>query len=237
VSNSAYFSVRYAPCFVAECSTDYEGSKDSSEWSEEEIAAIRCVLQKLTSIRIMNCNDAEDLVQDTLLTMISKYPKSDLEKGPLVWSMGILRNKVGNYYRKTQRHVLLNEMMDGHRSVVETTPAASPERTVFHKELQDIVQESLAQFPSAQRKAMELLIAGFDTGEIVKQLHPESYQNVINRLYRGRRRLAKELAKYGYGPGTKNSAGTMGTMGIMQTMKRCRGKKRRQPLITDQPER
>jgi hypothetical protein len=34
-------------------------------------------------------------------------------------------------------------------------------------------------------------------------LHPERYQNVINRLHRGRKALAKELAKYGYGPCAK----------------------------------
>jgi hypothetical protein len=60
------------------------------------------------------------------------------------------------------------------------------------------------------------LIAGHDSGEIVKQLHPERYQNVINRIYRGRKKIAKELAKFGYGPDAK--AG-------MRSMKKCRPKK------------
>ena len=82
---------------------------DLPEWTEEEIAAIRVVLQKLSTIRIMNSNDAEDLVQETLLTLIAKCPKTTLEKGPLVWSMGIFRKKVGNYYRKVQRYTALGD--------------------------------------------------------------------------------------------------------------------------------
>ena len=64
---------------------------------------------------------------------------------------------------------------------------------------------------------MELLLAGLEPGEIVKRLHPERYQNVINRLHRGRKKLAKELAKYGYGPHAKKG---------LRKMKRCRTQKR-----------
>ena len=60
--------------------------------------------------------------------------------------------------------------------------------------------------------AMPVLIAGFGIREIVERLHPARYQNVINRLHRGRKRLAKELAKYGYGP--EAAAG-------MRKLKRC----------------
>jgi len=32
-------------------------------------------------------------------------------------------------------------------------------------------------------------------------IHFEKYQNVINKIYRGRHKLARELARYGYGKG------------------------------------
>ena len=73
------------------------------DWSDQEIASIRNVLHRLTALRVMNAEDAEDLVQDTFLTMAMKCPEIELEKGLLIWSMGILRKKVGNYYRKAQR--------------------------------------------------------------------------------------------------------------------------------------
>ncbi len=180
---------------------EYESERGDFQWTENEIEAIRVVLQKLTKLRIMNISDAEDLVQDTLLTMIMKHPGNKLEKGLLVWSMGILRKKVGNYYRKVRRQVSFHKTDAGEqKQSQQSNQTTTPEMDVSHKELRAIIDETLAQFPPLQRQAMELLIAGFKTGEIVKRLQPERYQNVINRLHRGRRKLAKELAKYGYGP-------------------------------------
>lgn len=188
----------------------------NTQWSDDEIATIRVALRRLTATRIPNRNDVEDLVQDTLLTMIKKRPGCELQKGPLVWSMGILRRKVGNYYRKSQRLSLLVEKDGRNRELAnQSAPAASPEVALFHEELESIVRESLEQLPSGQRQAMELVLAGFDSGEIVKRLHPERYQNVINRIHRGRKRLALELAKYGYGPKASIAGGTL---------KKCRKK-------------
>ncbi len=213
--NPTCFHIEYEPFLVSESSPqrEYGLRQGQFDWTDDEIAAIRVVLQKLTSIRIMNSNDAEDLVQDTLLTMLTKYPERGLEKGLLIWTMGILRKKVGNYYRKAQRYASLGEqeLHNGQR-IQESLIATSPELKVFHEELKRIVDEILTRLPPSQRQAMELLLAGLDSGEIVKQLQPERYQNVINRLYRGRQKLAKELAKYGYGPNA---------MAGMRRLKRC----------------
>jgi RNA polymerase sigma factor (sigma-70 family) len=218
VYNLAYCLTNYS--FVvseSSCLEVYGAVPERSQWTEEEIAAIRAVLQKLTSIRILNSTDAEDLIQDTLLTMLTKHPGDALEKGLLVWTMGILRKKVGNYYRRTNRFTCFSEQEPRtQRSIREFTAAASPESRLFHEELQSIICQTLTQLPSPQRQAIELLIAGHDSGEVVKQLHPERYQNVINRIYRGRKKLAKELAKYGYGPDAKVG---------MRSMKKCRPKK------------
>jgi len=219
--------VHNPPCLWLECSffvsensvplENYASGPDPLEWTEEEIAAVRAVLHKLTAIRVFNATDAEDLVQETLLTMLTKRPGGELEKGLLVWSMGILRKKVGNYYRKTQRLAPFGEReLLSPQAIREFMETSSPEATVFHQELQEILAESLAQLPAPQRQAIELLISGLNPGEIVRQLHPESYQNVINRIYRGRKKLAKELAKYGYGPDAR--AG-------MRQMKRCNGRR------------
>jgi RNA polymerase sigma factor (sigma-70 family) len=207
VHNPAYFQLDCS-FYISENSAPlggYSAGPDSIEWTEEEIAAVRTVLHKLTTIRVFNPTDAEDLVQETLLTVLTKYPGGALEKGLLVWCMGILRKKVGNYYRKIQRYAPFGEKEllspEAIRTFMET---ASPEAKVFHEELQRILADTLAQLPSAQREAIELLIAGLDPGEVVKQLQPEPYQNVINRIYRGRKKLAKELAKYGYGPDARS---------------------------------
>jgi RNA polymerase sigma factor (sigma-70 family) len=221
VCNPAYLGIEYRKFLVAEGSSlhKYENIRRPYRWTEEELAAIRTVLQRLTAVRIMNPNDAEDLVQDTLLTMIMKHPGKELQKGNLVWGMGILRKKVGNYYRRTQRNASLcaKEACAGQWDQ-QSLISYSPETNVFHEELQNIINQTLPQLPSSQRKAMELLLAGLEPGEIVSRLYPERYQNVINRLHRGRKRLAKELAKYGYGPHAGKG---------MRRMKRCRAQKRK----------
>jgi RNA polymerase sigma factor (sigma-70 family) len=218
VHKVAYFLPGLLPSFVAEESSlkEYGIEPGQSVWTDDEIAAIRAALKRLTAIRILNANDAEDLIQETLLTMINKQPNKVLEKGPLVWSLGILRKKVGNYYRRVQRYAPLSE---GQKHTPKLWITITPEARFLHDELKTIVEEVLSQLPDSQRQAMELMVAGFNAGEIARELHTERYQNVINRLYRGRKRLVKELAKYGYQPGSASS---------LRNMKRCRDRKPKQ---------
>jgi RNA polymerase sigma factor (sigma-70 family) len=185
-------------------SRDGYRSRPLLRWKEDEIAEIRTVLQKITRHRISNANDAEDLVQDTLLTLISRNPGEDLKKGLLVWCQGILRNKVGNYYRKTRRHEFLKEKHSDMQQQHLPPPAASPEITASNRELRSIIEKKLAELPPDIRHVMELLVSGLNAGEIAKQLSPEPYQNVINRLYRGRKKLARELLKCGIHPNSGN---------------------------------
>ncbi len=165
----------------------------------EELARIRKVLRKLTAVRVQNVADAEDLVQDTLLTMVMKYPEGDLRKGLLVWGMGILRRKVGNYYKKSQRQAAGNhEKAVAWQTGQLRTHAASPESETRHAELRTLIHRIMAGFPHPEQAAIRLLLAGLPAHEIAGELHPESYQNVINRIYRGRKKLARALRKCGY---------------------------------------
>lgn len=211
MNNPAYPYQEYTIYFIAESSTQADYGSDPQqpellELKDEEIAAIRAALHKITRRRILNVTDAEDLVQETLLTMITRNPGIKLKKGLLVWCQGILRNKVGNYYRKTRRQDSLKEL---HSKLKQEDTASrfyvSPETTASNKELQSIIKEKLAELSPAVRRVMELLVSGYKTGEIVDQLSPEPYQNVINRLYRGRKKLARELIKCGFGPNAKSA--------------------------------
>ena len=170
-------------------------------WSDDEIARVRAVLRRLTSLRIQNDDDAEDLVQETLLTMTRKCPKEELHKGLLVWSMGILRKKVGNYYKKAQRITAMDVEEAFARKVGNYgSRAAAQESGIRHRELRAIIDTLLDSFSPQERQALELLLIGLPTHEIARELSPEPYQNVANRLHRGRKKLARELARYGYGP-------------------------------------
>ncbi len=172
-----------------------------NDWSDEQLAQIRLVLQRLTALRIQNSEDVEDLVQETMLTMALKCPRGELKKGLLVWSMGILRRKIGNYYRKAHRYASLNEQDASCASAVRQTSATqSPEARVQYRELRLLINKILAGLTQPERQAISMLLAGMAPSHIVQRLDPERYQNVINWLYRGRHKLQRELVKYGYGP-------------------------------------
>jgi RNA polymerase sigma factor (sigma-70 family) len=186
----------FEPCWIhesahAECAA---ASRAPYIWSNDELARIRLVLQRLTSLRIENEADAEDLVQETLLTMTQKCPECGPEKGLLIWGMGILRKKIGNYYRKARRYVPMEYAGTDMRGRL----SPSPEIRYLQMELAGLVRKTLRGLPQRQRRAMELCLAGLEAHEIAASLHPERYQNVINHLFRGRRKMAAQLAELGY---------------------------------------
>jgi DNA-directed RNA polymerase specialized sigma24 family protein len=120
---------------LRETAPDYEPRSLLSDCSDEQLASIRLVLQRLTALRIENADDGEDLVQETLLTMAMKCPPEELKKGLLVWSMGILRKKIGNYYRKAHRYVALDENVAARKKLA----SPSPEAPIRYSELHALV--------------------------------------------------------------------------------------------------
>jgi len=202
VFHSAYTcAYHYGVLPLRETAPDYEPRSLLSDCSDEQLASIRLVLQRLTALRIENADDGEDLVQETLLTMTMKCPPEELKKGLLVWSMGILRKKIGNYYRKAHRYTALDENVAARKKLVPP----SPEAPIRYSELRALVQRILAGLPNQERQVMDLLLAGLPASRIAELLYPERYQNIINRLYRGRHKLQKELVKHGYGVSRKRS--------------------------------
>jgi RNA polymerase sigma factor (sigma-70 family) len=211
VQSLAYrIDLNFAPFFINETAAGLEERSPLprpklDDWSDQEIVSIRNALHRLTALRVANAEDAEDLVQDTFLTMAMKYPEIKLEKGLLIWSMGILRKKVGNYYRKAQRNTAVNDERGSALESAQSDPSAtSPEIKLRQEELSILIYRVLATLPESHRQALELLLAGMRANEIVELLSPERYQNTINWLHRGRRKLARELARYGYGPKAKS---------------------------------
>src|SRR5206468_4718039 len=110
------------------------------DWPPEHLSQMRVIFRKLTSMRIVNPEDAEDVVQETFVTMAEKFPCVRLQKGLLVWGMGILRRKVGNYYRRPNRTAGLDqEIVDASvLRLVQSQP--SPYSHVHRAARQSLVQ-------------------------------------------------------------------------------------------------
>jgi len=199
---SRYFSPESLDSFIAELAYDYgkaSGATERHKWTNEELSSIRRELRNITAIRVPNAADVEDIVQDTLLTLIHNCPKECLEKGPLVWSIGVLRNKIGNYYRKGRcRAKSETSEAEQRQDSKQFKTTVSPESDLLHGELRNIIAGTVERLPPAQKTAMKMLIAGLKPGEIAAKMSPERYQTVINHLYRGRKKLARELAMHGF---------------------------------------
>jgi RNA polymerase sigma factor (sigma-70 family) len=205
VPNNAY-SFAYLDNSSAVCETlpkqPFRQTRSLNDCSDDELRYIRTALHRVASLRILNTDDVEDVVQETLLTMTAKYPQERLEKGLLVWSMGILRHKVGNYYRQARRCASFDEnatpQWNHHDGAFREM---SPESAAQYSELRFLLSAIIAKFQPTERQALNLHMDGIPSGEIAETLHGEKYQNIINKVYRGRNKLAKELVKYGYGNG------------------------------------
>ena len=207
MSRPEYFSPEYLDSLIAEhvsayITNDGEPSPNPPErhlWTNEDISHIRRELRKLSAIRIPNAADAEDIVQETLLTLIHCCPKECLEKGPIAWSMGILRNKIGNYYRRSRcRAKRETGEAEAHQELFQLETTDSPDKYLLQGELRNVIADTVERLPYAQKTAMKMLIAGLKPGEIAAKMSPERYQTVINHLHRGRKTLARELSRYGF---------------------------------------
>ena len=210
--------------FIAEHVSDYKTTDgvparkppEYRPWTNEELSRIRRELRRLATLRVQNAADAEDIVQDTLVTLINSCPWECLEKGPLAWSMGILRNKIGNYYRKGRfraKYEAGETELQQNMFKIKTT--LSPEKDLLHGELRHVIAGAIERLPGAQKTAMKMLIAGLSPGEIAVKMSPERYQAVINHLHRGRKKLAQELMQHGFG-------------GLHEMKRGCGAKKRTQ---------
>lgn len=171
------------------------------DWPEEELVRIRNVLRRLALLRVLHPEDAEDLVQETFLTMTLKCPQIELRRGLLVWGMGILHRKVGNYYRRGRRVLSLEAPKV--REEAEKSLRQEPEALdlLRRAEAEGLLRELIGRLPAEERVVMELVRAGLSTGQIAECLVPERYQNVVNRIHRGRRKLGRALARRGYRTG------------------------------------
>ena len=81
-------------------------------------------------------------------------------------------------------------------TLLQAQPSA--ESGIRHSELLGLVGRILRRFPPNERVVMDLVLDGLPTNEIVDLLSPERYQNVVNRIYRARKKLQRALAKHGY---------------------------------------
>lgn len=136
---------------------------------------------------------AEDVVQETYLRAYAAFAG---HRGPSTraWLVSICLNLVRSDGRRRARRVTEATLPDG-----DTYPASG--RDVADEVLAaldgDQVARGLQQLPDEQRLAIVLMdLAGLSAAEVAAQLGC-SRNTVLSRVHRGRRRLARLLAREG----------------------------------------
>jgi len=149
-----------------------------------------------------NREDAQDLVQDTVLKAFRFFDKFEQGTNIRAWLFTILTNTYINRYRKKARQPAMVEFEEG-RTKIKDHPfrdpieiAASGQAQAMLELLDDDVKAALDSLPDDFRIVVLLAdLEGFSYKEIA-EIVGCPLGTVMSRLYRGRRTLRKKLYEY-----------------------------------------
>jgi RNA polymerase sigma-70 factor (ECF subfamily) len=100
---------------------------------------------------VRDFHDAEDLLQETAVTVADKFEEYDPARPFVPWVLGIARLKILAYYRKSQRFSTL--VAD---DVLARTAKAFSERTDMLESLRRALDHCLKKLPERARRLLEL---------------------------------------------------------------------------------
>lgn len=144
-----------------------------------------------------NHHDAEDVLQETLLSALRSLGRLRHPEGFGPWIIRIAFNRSVDYRRKRKREVSPNGD-DEHVGIFDRMESnianGNPDTYVRSEEINELVKRSLSQLPETQRNAFMLKhIAQLSIREIAHATN-STESTVKTNIYRAVKRLRKELA-------------------------------------------
>lgn len=145
-------------------------------------------------------NDAEDLVQDTIVKAYRFFSSYEKGTNAKAWLFRILKNSYINNYRKQSKkpnHVDYDEVSTFYESVrAEQTDTSDLEDLMYREMMDDEMSKALARLPEDFRTVVLLCdVEGFTYEEIANMLDVP-IGTIRSRLHRGRNLLKDELVNY-----------------------------------------
>ena len=167
-----------------------------SRYVVPEIAVLARVALSITH----NAADAEDIVQETLL---SAYRAIDRFDGahPRAWLLTILRNaELKRHRRRRPRLLREGESVERWSTTDPAYSPSSPEELIVGPQFEAVVADSLASLPERHRQVVELVdIDGLSYAEAA-QVIGVPVGTVMSRLHRARSRIRLRLTAAGLAP-------------------------------------
>lgn len=149
-----------------------------------------------------NREDAEDLVQETMLKAIKKFEQYRLGTNCKAWLFTILQRTFYNQYRKQKKIVFIDESKQ--RSLEELVTASGANKYEYSFDhLDELIQQlfddeisrALLNLPDKYKEVILLVdVYGFSYRETAEILDCPG-GTVMSRLSRGRKSLRKKLKK------------------------------------------
>jgi len=175
-------------------------SKETSSGYDEEVLPHRRALYATALKLTRQPNDAEDLVQDTLLRAYVAWSSFEPGSNCRAWLFRILHNGFINNYRRRRRHArFARECPDDALTALYGNShhtARDPERQMMAHTLADEVTSALATLTEEYRCVVELAdLHGVRYREIAEALGLP-IGTVMSRLFRARRQLEDQLAEF-----------------------------------------
>lgn len=145
-------------------------------------------------------NDAEDLVQDTIVKAYRFFNSYEKGTNAKAWMFRILKNSFINNYRKTSKkpaEVDYDEVSPYYESIrAERTETSDLENLMFREMMDDDLSNALTRLPEDFRTVVLLCdVEGYTYEEIANMLDVP-IGTIRSRLHRGRNLLKTELLDY-----------------------------------------
>ncbi len=167
---------------------------------EEEIIPHLDALYNFALRLTSDPNDAEDLVQDTIVKAYRFFSSYEKGTNAKAWLFRILKNSYINNYRKQSKQpnqVDYDEVATFYETIrAERTDTSDLEDRMFRELIDDDISNALEELPEDFRTVVLLCdVEGFTYEEIANMLDVP-IGTIRSRLHRGRNLLKAELMDY-----------------------------------------
>lgn len=160
---------------------------------------------------------SEDLAQETFLAAWSQL-RQLREPGRLrSWLCGIARNKINNYLRREGREPL-REATALDAAAESRSPEPLPVDHTISREEEHILWRALERIPANYREPLVLFYRENQSVEAVAEQLELSPDSVHQRLSRGRKLLAEEVAAFVEGALARTNPGRTFTVGVLAAL-------------------
>ena len=163
----------------------------NSQKFKNEVLAMHGKLNHFALSLTCNIDDANDLVQETYLKVLSSEDKYEDNTNLKAWMMTIMRNTFINEYRKRKR---TNELVNDNLDFQRTHTLQSSQKADMHYHVKEI-NKHINNIDDEQRIPFEMYLDGYKYKEIADEMEI-SLGTVKSRIFFTRKKLQNNLADY-----------------------------------------